>query len=337
MIRRVYIDEFRGIEKLDLRNLGELTILTGVNGCGKSTVLDALLIAAHPSPGHGIANAVDRHPLAKTELRFLFRHGRETSARIAIHSDSARNETRLERDGGIDTVVRGVRKSFTSDSDFAIPLSGGGTEAAVSVEVVRNPLGELKLLPSGGPLAGYRPVTLIDPGTPEWLAHTYSKAADAGHEAAIDELIGAMFNDFEGLRVSADSINSAFLTIKRNGFQIPLPLAGDGIQAAIQILIGIAAHPNGVVLIEEPEVFQHPRALRVTAKAIREGIKRGLQIVLTTHSIDLIDALIEGDESTVRDSAALFIVRRRDGKHDAIRYAGDEIVNARKSIELDLR
>ena len=43
MIRSVEIKNFRGIQDGKLEDLTPLVILVGPNGCGKSTILDALL------------------------------------------------------------------------------------------------------------------------------------------------------------------------------------------------------------------------------------------------------------------------------------------------------
>lgn len=62
----VEIRAFRGIMKGCLEELGQLTILTGTNGCGKSTVLDAILCGASPRVGDAVGRAVKRHPLTRS-------------------------------------------------------------------------------------------------------------------------------------------------------------------------------------------------------------------------------------------------------------------------------
>ena len=47
MISSIEIRNFRGIQSGKLEDLTPLTILVGPNGCGKSTILDALILGAH--------------------------------------------------------------------------------------------------------------------------------------------------------------------------------------------------------------------------------------------------------------------------------------------------
>ena len=46
MIRHLEVSNLRGFRHFRLEGLTALTMITGRNGCGKSTVLDALLIGA---------------------------------------------------------------------------------------------------------------------------------------------------------------------------------------------------------------------------------------------------------------------------------------------------
>ena len=70
---------------------------------------------------------------------------------------------------------------------------------------------------------------------------------------------------------------------------IPIGVAGDGVQALVQLATEFAALPGGSVLVEEPEVYQHPAALRLTARVLLATMRRGVQIILTTHSPFLLD------------------------------------------------
>lgn len=77
MITSIEIENLRGIRSGRLEGLTPLTILTGPNltgpnASGKSTVLDALLIAASPAPGEAVVHAVQRHPVVSDGAEWLF-------------------------------------------------------------------------------------------------------------------------------------------------------------------------------------------------------------------------------------------------------------------------
>src|SRR5215813_2248125 len=83
MIRSIEIKNLRGIQDGKLEDLTTLTILVGPNGCGKSTILDALLIGASPTPGSAIVHVASKR--TSREARWLFwRAGQDGNAVIRI-------------------------------------------------------------------------------------------------------------------------------------------------------------------------------------------------------------------------------------------------------------
>ncbi len=64
-VSRIALTGFRGFTEANLERLAPLTVLTGRNGCGKSTVLEGLLIGLSITPGnssgHGGSPAA-QHP-----------------------------------------------------------------------------------------------------------------------------------------------------------------------------------------------------------------------------------------------------------------------------------
>ena len=72
--------------------------------------------------------------------------------------------------------------------------------------------------------------------------------------------------------------------------------------------------PPGLVCIEEPEIGMHPDAIRMVAELLVEASSR-MQLVVTTHSPALIDALTSEPESVIvceRDVDAFTEFRRLD-------------------------
>ena len=87
MIAGISSDGLRGILDGTLEGLTPLTILTGVNGSGKSTVLDALLIVESSNPEDAIAQAVRRRKATLFGSRWLVNgKARYASTKIALTS-----------------------------------------------------------------------------------------------------------------------------------------------------------------------------------------------------------------------------------------------------------
>jgi AAA15 family ATPase/GTPase len=105
----------------------------------------------------------------------------------------------------------------------------------------------------------------------------------------------------------------------------------------VQLALETAVAPEGLVLVEEPEVYQHPRAIWANARGLLANVRRGVQIVLTTHSLELIDALLAEATPEDLEKMALFNLRLDDGALMAARRDGDDITFARRELENDLR
>jgi hypothetical protein len=118
---------------------------------------------------------------------------------------------------------------------------------------------------------------------------------------------------------------------------VPVTLAGDGIHALLRVCFELASLDAQVVLLEEPESHQHPAAMRQTAWAIVNAVREGMQVVLTTHSLELIDSFLA--ESSAEDIDRLSVHRLQliNGKLVAVAVPGRDVAFARGEIEEDLR
>lgn len=96
--------------------------------------------------------------------------------------------------------------------------------------------------------------------------------------------------------------------------------------------------PGGVVLLEEPEVHQRPRAIHQSAKAILAAVRREVQVVLSTHRLDLIDALLSEMQSDDElKKLSVYSLRLKDGCLKRFRVAGSDVAFQRVQIGDDLR
>jgi hypothetical protein len=338
MITSIRIENFRGIRSGELTDLKPLTILTGMNGCGKSSVLDALLIAAHPSPGKGVGQAVLRHPITKDGARWLVRQPAAKPARIAVQFDNRPATHELELTVSLPqvTIVCGPLGSAEVVS-FDDGLDDG-YQVFEYAQVVSDPESATELeieayLRDGRP----SDVRVIDPGIPEPLHTTYTEAVRQGRKRDVLDLLLSFVPDVDGFEILTESDNTPALYVTKAGGAVPSSLSGDGVHAFLQLALGVAAAPGGLVLVEEPEVYQHPAAIEQTARVLLASMRRGVQTVVTTHSLELIDCLVDGAEEQDRGNMALYILSLSDGELSAGRFAGEDMAYARQQAESDLR
>lgn len=345
MITTIEIENLRGIRRGRLEGFGPLTILTGPNACGKSAILDALLIGASSEPGEAVGRAVARHPRTLNGARWLV-HRSGTKTSVKLEDEAVGWESRLQWTENCPTALqakleaRGARGPFsalgfqeqelTYSSHVRHSLTVGfslDNEYELSGATVADSSGPRLRCFTG----------LADPGLPTQLHPLFSKVYQEGRREAVEALIGTLVSDFVRLDILTEGEDSPVLHITTKERSVPVSLSGDGIQAFVQLALEIAVAPEGLVLVEEPEVYQHPKAIWQSARAILANVRRGVQMVLTTHSLELIDALLAQAEDADQEGMVLFNLLLEDGELKVGRRAGEEIAFARETLENDLR
>lgn len=343
MIKSVTVNKLRGIREGSLNELGALTVLTGRNGCGKSTILDALNIAASRNPGEALGRTVARRLASPAGAQWLMYRGlAESTAEVIVKiPDSRVPQQRC-------WITWQDRPSRDQPANFTQPVSElmwhsqlEGDERRVFFAVVVDVDNRYRSYAFDEHLLPDSPwVRLVDPGTPHPLHRSFGEQVKRGQRAEVEDLARAVIPTLESLQILTDG-DRPYLAIElANGRgAVPVSLAGDGVQALLQVVLELSGPPGGVVLLEEPEVHQHPAALVATAKAIHAARRRGIQVVVTTHSLELIDALVnEADqEHEDLDAMVLFLLNLRDGQLSAGRFDGPMVAYSRNQIEDDLR
>jgi len=118
---------------------------------------------------------------------------------------------------------------------------------------------------------------------------------------------------------------------------VPIALCGDGIRALVSLSLELATYPKGTVLIEEPEVHQHPGAIRQSVRAILAAARREIQVVLTTHSLELIDYVLAELNEEEFEHFSVYRLQLENGLLKSHRIPGPDVQFSRTEIGDDLR
>lgn len=337
MISGLEIKGFRGIREGKVENLTPLVILVGPNGGGKSTLLDALLIGSIGDPGAGIVRVIKRHRGTKEGARWLlYRGGGSGHAKISVSSPA------IGRRVGLMPSLSGPG-NIRYDVDLESP-TGNITSVGGTSEIWDRGNGNYE---PAGPLAGIdRPVPedseirLVEPYetlslTPLHTLHT--RTVTHGQRDAVRGIMSPVVPGLVELQILTEG-ESPILHFVFSEYSVPVAIAGDGVRSLTRLCLELAVGPRGTVLLEEPEIHQHPKAIRQTARAIVAAVRRDIQVVLTTHSLELIDALLnESSPEELKDKVSLYRTLLSDGLLRSHRHSGDEAIFARSQIEDDLR
>ena len=116
----------------------------------------------------------------------------------------------------------------------------------------------------------------------------------------------------------------------------PLAYAGDGFRRALLIAAALARASGGVVAIDEPEAFAHPRLHSALVKMMRRGTKEGTQVVLATHSLEFVRVAVEVFQDDL-DRVAVVGLRLVEGELDPLVIPGADAHRRMVEFDDDLR
>jgi AAA15 family ATPase/GTPase len=311
MITSVEIENLRGIAHGKLEGLTPLTVLVGPNGSGKSTILDALLLTASIDTQKATNLVLNRRFGDHDQQKWLLRKSQDCKIEIKLDgSESVRwLSIQLDSEGG-------YLKFKYSDSDEKTDLSKFSA-------------------------------LLIDNKSQSYqrkLYEIYSDVARNGGKEYMNNLLREVIPGFSNVEILTEtnkstSQHATVLNIVFSGTagSVPVSLAGDGIHALIRMALEIQLS-NGLALIEEPEAHQHPATIRQIARAVFASVRLGNQVILTTHSMELIDQLLENaTEPTDLEKLSVFWMKLDSGELKTIRIPGEDVIFERETLGKDLR
>lgn len=183
------------------------------------------------------------------------------------------------------------------------------------------------------------PVRLVDPrsgGTHATLSRSYTDAVEEGRLPEVERLIAEVVPGLIHIHNLSDDAGAGIVHLALTDHSVPVALAGDGIQTLVQVCFALAQRPGSTVLLEEPEATQHPRSIYQAARAVVAAVRRGVQVILSTHSLELIDAL-RGELAEDLSMLSVHHLACPGGAMSVVRYTGSEVAIARDAIGEDLR
>lgn len=301
-VRAVAMEGFKCFDDLRLE-LGQLTLLTGFNGGGKSTALQPLLLLAQARR----LGTAGKLPLNGPLVRL------GTAGDIAPVRSERPMQLNVEGDDG-SLVVRPILQAGDRVLSLgAVPesLSSDRLERALRtlsfIGAVRMGAEDAFPIPE---LFDTRDVGHDGRFAPYWFDQLADEDVDARRcfpdaKAAIfrrqiDAWLGSLFPGAEANVqnvVATSQMNLQFRLAELGSWRRPSNI-GYGLTYAFPILVALlAAGPDQVVVIDSPESHLHPSAQSQMGRILATLASAGVQIVVETHS----DHLLNGIRLAVRD------------------------------------
>ena len=338
---------YRGIDGLSLPRLTPANLVTGVNGIGKTTLLEAMwlftgrynpMLLWNANVQRSTAPILD--PVAMLSSGMLELHGVENGSRHKL-------KCVFEK---VADVARPATIGSPADQNLAqLPVVGrinvhlDGKHAKGRAEAAQpTPWG---LVTYQSPISpATRPNCVIE-GTKfqlETSGEYLQRYSDMVRENRKEELTNAirmMLPRVAGVEILTDKMGVSYLSaITRDGVQLPLHDLGGGVVRLSRLLLSFFTSRNGMLLADEIENGIHHSALSgVWTFARRWMHEWNVQLVATTHSAECIEAAMTAFEDAPGDlSIHKLFMNEETGKVEAITFSGESLEGAR-DLSLEVR
>jgi hypothetical protein len=305
MISNVEFRNFRSFGKADLRDCARVNIVVGDNGSGKTALLEGIFLAAGPSPEialrtrswrgyegdrfRGTPDQIDKALWGDLFHKFDWRK----SASVSLYGTGDHNRsvkvTYRDRRRLLVAPNRKQRRAGVVPPDYnPSPIEFRWTVPGQN-DVVINPRlvdGQIQIPPV--------PETLVKASF--YAANrTYSSLETTQRFSDLsqtfqDEKFTALFKEhFRNVLDLSTEVSAGtpmlFAHVSSVPDRIPIGLASGGMNKLAAILLGLAAQPGGVILVDEIEAGFYHRRLPQMWESIRSlAVEYDSQVFASTHS-----------------------------------------------------
>lgn len=294
-LTNIKVENFKRIQSADIA-LADVNILVGTNGCGKSSLIQAVHLASClirqadrvdstktstvgideldylPSNNYKMlgSNAPWGNKVGTPSSKITFTFSDEVNTHNAwCEMRSARNAG-ISITGSIDSAVVGTLRNKEKFFSSYIP----GVSGIPNREEKRSRKVVLKSCSYGDSNVILRNALLL------------LKQDDDNNIKQIEDWMGELIGDVK-IHIKHDEKSDLEIScdISINGVSRPIELIGAGYIQMVQIFCYILLFNPGVLLIDEPDIHLHPTVQENLTRIFTAiAASRGIRIIITTHS-----------------------------------------------------
>lgn len=345
MITKLKIANFKSHENTEL-TLGSLTLLTGVNGCGKTSIVQSLLLLRQTHLKGRLDSGLD---LNKSLCSIgvandaLYRNAKNGYILFEFMSDNEIYSLKFDAGSNLDSSFipkASYSENVTNDKLAKIALFNnnfqyisaarwGGvsnfpkdsytveTQKQISSENGQGELVAQFLHKFGGdPIAGYtkesKNLSLIE--QVKLWEQKISPNVTINVEKGSDETSFKIKYGYEGVDNNKPLEN---LRAENIGF---------GISYSLPVIVALlSAPPGALIIIENPEAHLHPDGQAQLAKLIALVAQNEVQVIVETHSDHIINGILiackkqeTGHVGIDRNFVSVYYMGNKDHRHNAV-------------------
>lgn len=359
MIERIAFNYFRGFEKLELLDIKPITLISGKNNAGKSSILEGIfLFLDHLAPEsftkinrfRGLISPADSANLWESAF---YQMDVRNPLQISVTFSGIPASLKYERDDNfVPPVDMNMSKEImgqiisSAASSYTLKFTYQKEDYVEDGHFIVGPMGIVRSLTSPTttpgpafslPFTQFINAAIISNNSDSFIAEWIGKLELDGkkqHIVEILKLIEPAISDLSTIVVNG----VAQLFVKIDNQLLPLRLAGDGLNKLLFIILSIVVNPNSILLVDEIETGLHysmfPKLWEIVAQAACEN---GCQIIASTHSYECIVGAVDGINQAGKNSAFCFyrLGKNNTGSH-VYRYS-DDLLQTAVAADMEVR
>jgi AAA15 family ATPase/GTPase len=338
--RSLEIKDFRGIKQLEIKNLKPINLLVGRNNCGKTSVLESLFLLSgmsNPQLSVNIHKFRDLTLINDEGFKYMF-HQMDFKIPIKIKGNLNGKNREL--------IINPFFTDYPNhleESEKIQDINNPADSLSVSTNIIRliegltlefktqkqTFIGEIHLKENKVKLAA-------DYQEDFKCAFLNPKTFFIDMDKRMENLL--IQKRFSSIIQVLQSIEAKLINVSMGGTSgmiyvdigsshlLPLNILGDGMRRILAILVAIADHSNGLLLIDEIENGFHYSSLSVLWRSVIAAcLEYNVQLVATSHSLESIEALSNAYTAMNEhgDDICVFRIDRNDQKHTAHQFTAE--------------
>lgn len=372
---RLQISGYRGFNMLDLPQLGQVNIFVGNNNSGKTSILEAISILCNPlDPFQWLEVAQRRLYLGRSiavrpniqSLKWVFPQNISTSSNefyqseISIEASGRYPILEIKASLGEiygSSVEKNNRQRLSEDissTENDSILSGIEIEVEASIRKLQMNLFNSNIELSNKSFQFWENERFVQRRKNQpFVNHATVFPSYSSSDPILNSLTQIILKEEDGKNELVKLIQSfddniidliilaptdrAVLYVKHKELGIaPFYIFGDGLKRTLVIALILLTTKNGIILIDEIETSIHVSALsRVFSWLVETCYKREIQLFVTTHSLEAIDAMLSTDTDIAKENIVAFRLNSKGEQPQ--RFSGNLLHRLRSERGLDVR